>query len=361
MKVAVLSNFKSGTGYGNAAISYMLSLDSVGVTVVPRSVYMTDSKGEVPARISELEQNDLHGVDAVIQFNLPSEFVSKKDILNIGAFCYETSTLKYTRWAQKLADLDMCIVPCMFQKEILDKEIPNLLSHVIPYAVDIDKYNCLYPKHLDIPDTTHKFYTISEMVPRKELMAMVVAYLSEFTSNDDVVLVIKTHLPNHNADEARKMLKTNIKNIKDSLKLHHNEAYYPKIIVCTDYLTDKQLMSIHSQCNTFVSSSRGESMCMPAIDAMCFGNKVIVPNNTCFLDYPDQMAIKCESVPSIVFNSNNIYTARERWNTVSTAAIADAMRMRYNEGFTKNKIDINPLSYKSIGNLLLKAIQYNAN
>ena len=38
MKVLYISNYKDGTGWGNAATDYILAMDSVGIDVVCRSI-----------------------------------------------------------------------------------------------------------------------------------------------------------------------------------------------------------------------------------------------------------------------------------------------------------------------------------
>jgi hypothetical protein len=42
MKIAYLAPYRGNSGYSKAAIDYILALDSIGVTVVPRFIKMTD-------------------------------------------------------------------------------------------------------------------------------------------------------------------------------------------------------------------------------------------------------------------------------------------------------------------------------
>ena len=109
-KVAFISVYKDGGGYSTAAIEHILSLDSIGVQVVPRHIKMTQTSGYVPDRILELEQNNLDNVDAVIQYNLPSEFVYKGNVQNIGMFDYETVSLPNNTWETNIKMMDKIIV-----------------------------------------------------------------------------------------------------------------------------------------------------------------------------------------------------------------------------------------------------------
>ena len=57
MKVLYIGCYRDGTGWANAAINYILSLDAAGVYVVPKFVKLNEIEGQVPKRIEELEQN----------------------------------------------------------------------------------------------------------------------------------------------------------------------------------------------------------------------------------------------------------------------------------------------------------------
>ena len=58
MKVLYIGCYRDGTGWGQAAIDYILSLDAAGIDVVPRPIKLNDRQINLPKRISELEQND---------------------------------------------------------------------------------------------------------------------------------------------------------------------------------------------------------------------------------------------------------------------------------------------------------------
>ena len=71
MKVLYLGNWRDGTGWGNAAQGYILSLDAAGIDVVPRHIKLNDREIEVPERILELERRSHKNCDVVIQHVLP--------------------------------------------------------------------------------------------------------------------------------------------------------------------------------------------------------------------------------------------------------------------------------------------------
>ena len=61
MKVLYIGCYRDGTGWGNAAIDYILSLDAVGVDVVPRAIKLNNKQVELPSRIVELENKSSSG------------------------------------------------------------------------------------------------------------------------------------------------------------------------------------------------------------------------------------------------------------------------------------------------------------
>ena len=71
MKVLYISNYKDGTGWGNAATDYILAMDSVGIDVVCRSISFNGEKGEVHPRILELERKSSRHSNVCIQHLLP--------------------------------------------------------------------------------------------------------------------------------------------------------------------------------------------------------------------------------------------------------------------------------------------------
>ena len=62
MKVLYISNYKDGTGWGNAAADYILAMDSVGIDVVCKSITFNGEKGEVDPRILELERKSIRNI-----------------------------------------------------------------------------------------------------------------------------------------------------------------------------------------------------------------------------------------------------------------------------------------------------------
>jgi glycosyltransferase involved in cell wall biosynthesis len=189
------------------------------------------------------------------------------------------------------------------------------------------------------------FYTISDNNKRKNLPNLIRSYFYAFDNRDDVVLIIKT---NNNISQM-------INDIKKETHQYHNDAIYPKIVVISSYMNEEQICSLHQIGDIFVSASKGESACLPAIDALSFGNPIISPN---FGSFPDLLYEQAKEffVPeenifrhpgeintgwlvngqlSPCFGQNtgikNLYSGSELWFEVSILDFAKAMQDAYNK------------------------------
>jgi glycosyltransferase involved in cell wall biosynthesis len=363
-KVVYIGPYRDGTGYSKSAIDHILALDAAGVAVVPRSVKMTPTSGSVPARITELEDNDLNNVDTVIQHNLPSEFMYKGDIQNVGIFAYETNSFPNCLWKDHLALMDKIVVSCAYQKAAVDRTSEKLANrtHVLMHPVDNTKFSQKHEvMNFDVPLNTLKFYTISEFSRRKNLVAMIIAYYATFSIFDNVLLIIKSHLPNRKAEEA----KTFIKNISDDLKRtmgkFKDQDYYPRIALITDYLPEKHINSLHKTGDVFVTSSHGEAICLPMLDAIGFGKPVIAPYYSSFVDYCVDDDLLVDVKETVTFGVDNapagLYTSDEKWGNVSIPDLADKMKYAYEnmdkltneDAITKRSMYIKTLNYETVG------------
>ncbi|SFV55143.1 putative Glycosyltransferase [hydrothermal vent metagenome] len=108
-----------------------------------------------------------------------------------------------------------------------------------------------------------KFLHVSSCFPRKGADILLKAYGDEFTSDDDVTLIIKTFENPHN--EIDKWLE-DIKKDRDN---------FPDVIIIKEDLTQEQLKSIYIQSDVLVGASRAEGFGLPFAEAMLSGLAVI--------------------------------------------------------------------------------------
>ena len=157
MKILYIGCYREGTGWGNSAIDYILSLDSAGVEVVCRPVKLNNRNPEIPNRILELEARDSSGCDICIQHVLPHHMEYNSAFKkNIGLYFTETSSFEYSTWPNRINQLDEGWVSC---QQSLDASIYSGVKiplKVFPIPTNISRFERSY-EPLDIPEVKNSF------------------------------------------------------------------------------------------------------------------------------------------------------------------------------------------------------------
>lgn len=357
MKILMVGEAVSNSGYCKALHSYALALDSVGHDVVIRNVSMTSPKGALSQKIKDFLNKNVDNVDFIFQFNLPTEFayVDNGTKQAVG-YAYETNTVPKI-WQPILSQFKNVVIPCQEQGYGL-KQL-GCQPWAIPHAIDTDQFNKQYPQLMFGGDSlTHRFYTIGEFNKRKNVGALIAGYLSAFTSSDNVSLVLKCHVPGLSPDHSKHLIKQNVKDIKQSLGRFSNEKQYPNICIIGGFLSDEEIAAIHNSCDTFVSTSKGEAFGIPAFDAYGFGNNLILsqtgsyneyfknsPNVSYINGHYDQCVVGQESL-------KGLYTTRETWFNASIKSTAEALINAFRKGKEKHDGEMvkAQFNYQTIGN-----------
>jgi len=280
MKLAYISVHRDGTGYANQAIHNMLAIEAGGIDVVARAIRLSQSQNlKLAERVSHLESNDTDNVDAVVQHVLPHMFEYKSGVKNIGLICWETTNFRRSSWPYSCRMMDEMWVPNIQTATAIKNSDVDVPVKILPCACDVKRFDEL-PKPLNLPQLKDKcvFYTVGEMNRRKNVVGILRAFYSAFSSRDDVALVIKANIPGKTPDEVISTLQTTIDEVKKSLHIYVNHPYYPPVVCIANFLPEEKLDQLHASCDVFVSASHGESWGIPAHDALGFGNPAILSN-----------------------------------------------------------------------------------
>ena len=194
MKVLYIGCYRDGTGWGQAAIDYILSLDAAGIDVVPRPIKLNDRQINLPKRISELEQKDSSGANICIQHTLPHlmEFSSEFD-KNIALYATETSNFIDSDWSRKINMMDEAWVINNQMVESSKASGVRIPIKVVPHATDFQKFAQGHKK-IEFPSAKGNFvfYTVADLNKRKNIEAFIKAFHMEFEPNEPVSILIKT-------------------------------------------------------------------------------------------------------------------------------------------------------------------------
>ena len=117
-----------------------------------------------------------------------------------------------------------------------------------------------------------KFYYIFQWQYRKGYDILIKAFYSAFTSNDNVILILKTN----------KLLGTNeefIEKVKEEIAvLKKGRGSLPEIFISTEFISKEEMSYLHNMCDVYVAPHRGEGWGMPIVQAAKEENIIITTN-----------------------------------------------------------------------------------
>jgi len=368
MKVLYVGCYRDGTGWGNAAIDYILSLDAAGVEVVPRCIKLNDKQAELPDRIIELESKSSNGCNICIQHTLPHfmEYSSafKK---NIALYATETSNFIDSDWARRINLMDEAWV---INKQMVQSSIDSGVEipiKVVPHACDFSKFEKTYKK-INFPsaEDTFVFYTVADWNKRKNIEAFVRAFHTEFSPEEPVSLLIKTNRHDSKPEELALLVRDMCNTVKTKIKKFDNLNKYKEDLIVTDFTDKDELYRLHNSCDCFVMPSFGEAWCIPAFDAMGFGKTPICTNIGGMSDFIRNGGFliegRMEPVYGMLNTLPNLFTPNEDWCSIDINGLRFAMRHVYENSDKLKNMRASGLkqayeySYEKIGTLMKEAI-----
>ena len=154
-----------------------------------------------------------------------------------------------------------------------------------------------------------------------------------------------------------------VKKVKESLKV--TNRYSPEIII-TNRMSEEDIIRLHLSCDCFVTTSHGEAICLPLLDAARVNNFIIAPDfagTGHVLDLLNAKPWKIHCYESDVFGVMNtfgdLFTARETWAEIDIIHLRNLMREAYNQwndgyspSYTQNLVK--HFSYNAISNKIIK-------
>ncbi|MGG1550225.1 glycosyltransferase family 4 protein [Paenibacillus ferrarius] len=247
------------SGLGRASRAYLRSLRRQGV---PVSVGST--KNHLTSKVKK----------ALIYHHIPTQMQWKKlrssydpIILNT---VWETSKTPKS-WLSNMNKFDAICVPSQHNKRALRNSGVKVPIYMVPHGVNTGEF---HPdnKKMSLPGAAGKFIFVSifGFQHRKNPEGLLRAYWEEFSSEDNVMLVIKTN--GYAAYENEKWIKRKIKKYKEKLGIRKNTA---PIVIIGKHISEKQLKGLYTLGDVFVLPTRGEGVGLPFLESLASGVPVI--------------------------------------------------------------------------------------
>ena len=138
----------------------------------------------------------------------------------------------------------------------------------------------------------YKFLSLFRWNYKKGYDVLIKSFLKEFTYKDDVSLVIiSKHAAMVRAQPFSDAVFNDIAELVE--KYATNES--PPIYWSENNITQEDMPTVYGKCDCFVLPSRGEGLCMPALEASRMGLPTILPYHTGFTEYvSDETSFKVE-------------------------------------------------------------------
>jgi len=366
MNILFIAPYRQSDGWSEAARAYAKALATTGHNITLRPIYMASNQIDLQDELLlNLEKNKRNHYDIIIQKVLPhlvDPVTPNAKTINLCVF--ETANLQSTPWIYYINLVDELWTTSSIEKKNIINSGVTIPVQYINQPVDISMYEQQY-------DTSHwhqfgfndnfVFYFIGEYIPRKNLKALATAFHREFRPSEPVELVIKTNRMGLNIHQLTSQIDQDFSKIQSDLKLYQDGKTYKSEWVIAEFIPLERLNALHQVCDCFIMPSYGESMCRPMLDALGFGNPVIVTDNTGMCDYvtPDVGRI-VDSRTEPVYSSDHplpyLYTGWETWQSIDILSLQKSMREIYElNGLQKAQIKsrckehIKQFSYEKVG------------
>lgn len=372
MKVLYIGCYRDGTGWGNAALNYILAMDAAGIDVVPRPIKLNQNQVSLPKRIVELEEKDSSGCSICIQHILPHlmEYSDKFD-KNIALYATETSNFIDSDWSRKINMMDEAWVINNQMVQSSKKSGVEVPIKVVPHSSDFSKFEKGYNKfEFSSSQENFIFYTIADFSKRKNIEAFIKAFHTEFDPSEPVSILIKSHKYGLSPDETALKIRDMCNKVKIGLKRFKNINDYKEDLIVTSFVSDEDVYRIHNSCDCFVMPSYGEAWCIPAFDAMGFGKTPICTNIGGMSDFIGNAGFLVEGAMEPVYDMletfSNLFTGNEDWCSVSVQGLRECMRHVYeNQDALKNMKrkgleQAYEYSHENIGSLIKELLDANS-
>lgn len=248
----------------------LLIKGSLNLSIKPYEVDQFDPQNELPemAILLNYVNKRLSNINVHVRHQWPPNFKPPESGAWVMIQPWEFGGIPL-EWVQPMRDMvDEIWVPTNWVKNCyVDSGIPAEKVKVIPNGVDLRTFS---PDGANFPLKTQKsfkFLFVGGSIYRKGIDVVLNSYAAAFSSNDDVVLVIKDQSGNTYG-------KTGIR--EQLAKMRARRPDLPEVEYICDPLTEAQIASLYRSCNILVHPYRGEGYGLPIAEAMSCGVPVIV-------------------------------------------------------------------------------------
>lgn len=185
----------------------------------------------------------------------------------IGFTMFETDRI-CRRWVEECNEMDEVWVPSMFCRDVFQESGVTSNIQVIPVGIDTNRYSPLNAARIP-KDNSFRFLSVFQWTRRKGWDILLRAYLTTFTRQDDVELLIRAYPYTIQNPPIPERIEQFMKEIGV------DPEHAPRIRYLDEFIPDEEMPGLYTSADCFVLPSRGEGIGLPYLEAMASGIPVI--------------------------------------------------------------------------------------
>jgi len=301
---------RNASGYAAESRAFLKALPATGI--LPRII---DASGMEKDSVTPEEETFLRALEQIpvsrntlAIHSVPAwGAIRRRQGVDLVRTMFETNAIP-EEWPKILNHFPGVIVPSQFNRNtFIESGIPEDKIFITPSPVNTDLYR---PPTNPKPGNRLKFISIFDWIDRKGWDALIKAWISAFTPNDPVQLVIKTtRIANQTADPRQSIVK-----LIESQGYHIDHIAPIQVII--EQWTEPQIVAFYQAADVFVLPTRGEGWGRPILEAMATGLLVIATDwsgQTDYLNADNALPLKTKGIRPVPTNTDMAVLKGQMW------------------------------------------------
>jgi len=266
------------SGYSFVARKLLLGMNELGLDIHLVDNHVDKMRLNLPEKEAEIFTSMMKNTSTLqvplLRYGTPVIWNTPPDhTRNLIKFVWENDRLP-PLWRELISVYDEYVTVNKFVKNMIKDSIGNVPKpiHIVNHGVDTKTFYPDEPMIKKDDQNRFVFLSLGQWIMRKGFHELLKSYLSEFTGDDKVNLIIKTY-----GKDNTFATMVNIQNSVKRLSYDMGLKNPPHILVIGQMFNEEGLRKLYNSADCFILPSKGESWCLPYMQSMaCFPYNTLV-------------------------------------------------------------------------------------